>query len=684
MHHTARALVVIALVAVGFSGTATAHTYDHWPRHHEWHKPKPKPKPKKKPKVTVVDGEKAKIISLLPCSPSSKGSEPSADAFVNGGCPRNDSYLIGSLSVVVKNDSDVDAKATFTFTRDDDGKTIHISNGDTGMATLTGADPADVPAGARTVLPLRFAVAPGDELNELTGAITVAVTVGGETTDTTFPVSAKVTGLGDIALQPSTLVIFKGGGDDGVGHVDIVGPGVRTLLHHRGQAELRVRLGGDNGRSVIAKVTHLQMSPNGDADRAEADITVTKADPGKYSGDLSLWELTPGSPKLSVELRDHWSRWVAFALLLMGTLFGGVLLRLAGLARRRALLQAVLDQSLAAYKAVAPKASDIVSWNLSDLLDVGGRAVGRRDLVRLQGAKALQTSIKTARTAADLDEDAARVLDMVARIQRWLRVEPAARRLEMVQARLPKDPSPAVAQFWRALMPWTDTQLLLEAMKSEPVNSDLADSLVTRLLWQARWQHRLLAVWNLWDERRMSLDDRRDKINKIYGETPSNALDRTAGQQAALDARLDVYVAELAEDPGPPPAPADPPRDELQVDWDADANSFTGWATLDHQSYGQLLRQSVLTSRPYSLRVLGAELRRIGLVDLLVALVAACIACAIYLPTVYNDTWGTLPDALTALLAGIGGPLVVKWAALPAFQSLRLRMATAAAPPTSS
>jgi hypothetical protein len=192
-----------------------------------------------------------------------------------------------------------------------------------------------------------------------------------------------------------------------------------------------------DGRSVLATVESLTAAPN-DPDRATAKITVANVGPGRYTGDLPLWELTPGSPAVSVELQDYRSRWMAFVLLLAGTVVGGLLLRLAALARRRDLLDEVLDESLAAHHAVAPQPSGVVSWNLSALLDENGHTVGPREIVRHQGASALKTSIRTARTNSDLDKDATRVLDMVARIQRWLRVEPAARLLAMVQENVPQ------------------------------------------------------------------------------------------------------------------------------------------------------------------------------------------------------------------------------------------------------
>jgi hypothetical protein len=50
-------------------------------------------------------------------------------------------------------------------------------------------------------------------------------------------------------------------------------------------------------------------------------------------------------------------------------------------------------------------------------------------------------------------------------------------------------------------------------------------------------------------------------------------------------------------------------------------------------------------------------------------------ASVVYLVTVYSDTWGSLTDLLTAVAAGFGTAIAVQWAALPIFQSLRLRAA---------
>jgi hypothetical protein len=59
--------------------------------------------------------------------------------------------------------------------------------------------------------------------------------------------------------------------------------------------------------------------------------------------------------------------------------------------------------------------------------------------------------------------------------------------------------------------------------------------------------------------------------------------------------------------------------------------------------------------------------------DLAWSLPAILGASALYLLTIYSDSWGSLDDLLTAFTAGFGTAIAIDWAAVPIFQSLRLR-----------
>ena len=61
--------------------------------------------------------------------------------------------------------------------------------------------------------------------------------------------------------------------------------------------------------------------------------------------------------------------------------------------------------------------------------------------------------------------------------------------------------------------------------------------------------------------------------------------------------------------------------------------------------------------------------------DVLFTALLAFLAMLAYMAPLYDDTYGSGNDYLTAFIAGFGTQAVVQWALLPAFQSLRNRVA---------
>lgn len=348
------------------------------------------------------------------------------------------------------------------------------------------------------------------------------------------------------------------------------------------------------------------------------------------------------------------------------------------LARRRGIMRSALHESINAYKAVT---GNPVAWDISDLIGATQRSRGR-----LQGADAVLSSINEARSTTDLNEDNDRVLDLVARIQRWLRAEPAARRLQMVQA---QDP-PTGARPDRANLPWgasntsLDTYMLLEAAKNEPPDAAWADDLVARLLRQAVWHHSLRYAWTHGDDS-LSASDLKDLDGQSQTASVPGVMSRTAAEQELLSAELDKRMRSISLDAGPMPLPPNPAPPLVEPTWTSSPDLFIGWATLDGPSFGQLVSQSRATGRalrspskpkdqPTFER--SAWSWASGFIVVLVIIAAASLA---YLPTAYSDTWGNTTDILTAITAGLAGHIVINWTALPLFQSRRLRLSTAAA-----
>jgi hypothetical protein len=628
----------------------------------------------KAPKVTLVGGAAARTINLLPCTATPATATPSPEALGEGKCNRP--YLMGSLALGLKNVGSSAATMEIRFIREDDGHVITVPNDPEGIAIGDGRTRVRVSRGATTVVPLVFVLTSGQTLAALSGRLTVTPTAARAPTaqPVSVSVSAVPSALDAVTVQPSTVVISDPDINDGDGTVDLVGPGVRQLLAAQGAVVPHVRLAGPEG-----DVTATLGAPTEDAadpDRATAKISLssTHLAPGKYVGVIPIWPLRADGPKLPVEVDVQHPWWTALLLLMVGTLIGGVAFRLAALARRRALLREVLDESLAAYKS-ARGIGDLASYDLDGLVEP---AAGASKLSPRRGADAVRQSIAGARTSADLDQDAARVLDLVARMQRWLRIEPAARRLRDVAAASPTDAT------WRRTRVAQDTALLLMAARSEPLDAAAADTLVSHLLRQARFQNRLLALW-----RSLSGSARTTTLNALYRPTvpppegalvvvPPTVLERTVADQDAIDANLDTALLGTPVPHGTPglPNPAGPPG--VSVAWDASPSFFTGWATLDAKSFGQIVSESRVTRRSYKLSVLWSEVCRISLPDALVLLGAVGIGSLAYFPTLYTDTWGSATDLATAFLAGLLGHVVVNWAALPAFQSLRLTSTSSA------
>jgi len=163
----------------------------------------------------------------------------------------------------------------------------------------------------------------------------------------------------------------------------------------------------------------------------------------------------------------------------------------------------------------------------------------------------------------------------------------------------------------------------------------------------------------------------------------STAGTRKPEEQDALEERLDRVWRKRLGDEERPEFPEIAGEQHLDcgitpVDWDASAHLFTGWATLDEPSYGQLARRAATSSRGLFMpnpTDLMRELCLLNATDWLWTLAILAVASAAYAATTYSDTWGGWVAFASAFVAGAIGKIAVNWGALPVFQSIRLRKA---------
>ena len=618
--------------------------------------------------LTVEGGSTARTVNLRACTPSGDAPRDPARALAAGRCPKEQGgkgprpYLSGEHTLLVTN---AGSTAPLTVRYLPDGRNAAIPlPGHSNLVALeaTHRSLRELRTGAIRPLLFRFMLAPGRAPRAIDGQIQLSLAGA----SVVVPVTGAIRGFKGLAVRPTSLTMNT---DKRTEEVTLAGPDLIEFLRSGGFRDPATLLHDGAGHSTEVRLklpgaSSVARSP--EPDRAQATLELTGAHPhaGKYTGTLPISDLTPDAPTIDVELHAHWSFWWFVGLAFLGVLFGGFVRRLVALAGRRSLLTRVLDQSLEAYESVRCSGST-ASWNLNDLLD---GPPFEPSSARLQGVPGLKASISSARSTKDLDEDSDRVLEMVRRIQRWLRLEPAARRLVQVAKEAPtRDLN---GHQWRSSKTSRDTQILLELAKREPPDADAADELVARLLRQAVWHHRFREAWNSVEPADVG------RLLTLDGSLGDDAAveNRKPAEQDSLDEQLAISDVNFTE--------IKPPRETsgpgiTPVKWDASPNLFTGWATLDAQSFGQLTRQATTSARASDRPRFWAEVRALRWPDLFWTLVALALACIAYSLITYNDTWGSASDLASAFLAGLLGHITVNWAALPAFQSLRLRASKA-------
>ncbi|HEY8808979.1 MAG TPA: hypothetical protein VIM28_03055 [Solirubrobacterales bacterium] len=653
------------------------------------------------PQLEILTGTEAETVQLQVCPKT--GGVPHA-------CSKKDGrpYLGGKLTVLLHSTTK-------------EVKTVEIR-----YQPKSGTDPIALPGGSDRVfllgdvenplkmrheeslsLTIGFAVPLAESATTIDGSLIVSLK--GEKPQI-VPVSGEARTFKGVTITPSTLPMDS---EDRTATVTLEGPELVEYLRSHGSEESSAILhseGSDTAEATLTLPSAEDVEVGEHTSRAKATVTLADTDPaaGKYTGKLSLANLSTETGSVSIELHAHDCFWLLVALVLLGIVVTGFGSRLVTTASRRKLLGTVLNQTLEAFRYSA-RPGAVKAWHLDDLLD---EDPGREDSKqkaddappapkggRLQGLPALLDSISTARSSKDLDEDADRVLDMIARMQRWLRVEPVARRLSRVvekrtaTAELPTEKSKDAekpALKWGDSKTLRDTRALLRMARQEPADADKADDLVARLLFQIDWHNRMATAWDAvgkgGDPKALQKEAR--ALDEALGDD-SKPGKRELAELDGLTARLDALMGNLPKGTTAPDLPQieGEPIDEdgtelgiTPVKWEAAAHLFTGWATLDAQSYGQLSRRAATSSRALYMpgpKDVWQEARKFRLPDVYWTAAILIVTSAAYGATTYSNTWGSCADLATAFLAGSLGKVAVNWAALPIFQSIRLRKAEA-------
>lgn len=484
---------------------------------------------------------------------------------------------------------------------------------------------------------------------------------------------AEFASLTGISFEPDDLNLqVTGGGLDGGGSVNLVGPGVEQLLDRTPPFEATVLLGNDEGNRAAVTIDRLEPAGEGEV---TGKVSVSDAEPGKYTGTL---EFGPGAtaPKLPITLSVRSCILFAIGLVLLGSLLGGLLPAFSATARTRALLRIRLKSAILRLEKLydSPENDPQLLWDVS--VAMGPRpwlGQGWSSTPQVDGVGGLYTEVKWARNEDELEELGKEVDKAVGRIGRWLVVFERARELRLLLGRRVPERHGEV---------WRDTKISIgaeefldELSRINPPPDQEARALALKCIERRRWYALVLEAWTkiARAEQDQGLPDH---TRKALGEKDLSPFTTVSFPTPAEISPLGAELAKLM-------------REVIalvpEFDWSAEDPSakkleaFAISATLPDQHHPNLLGGAAAESRRLEAedqisaqkRTPEQGLKGLSVYDWLVTAALALGATFAYTVPFYTSTWGTTTDLLTALAAGFGTQVIVQWAGMPIFRAIR-------------
>jgi hypothetical protein len=578
-------------------------------------------------------------------------------------------------------------------------------------------------------IPLVFNLPPKSSPLDLNGIVALQPKQGGKPKGKPFEFTATGAGsaLQGVSVQPEKLSIeladlsgpFDSGDDTSAG-IQLQGPGVPTLFQHGTKPpRFDLLLRSNHGDEVHATLNGLAQSAS-DPNLASGTVKIHGTlGVGKYEGVTPISTLSIEAPKLTISIEAGDSFVWAVAFVFLGTLSGGLFYLMSNRKRRKSLLRDEVKSLLATYvkrrDALAEGRPDGKPplWTLDRYLGDEGHwyEVKWNAIPEFDGAvRTIWSNIHWARSDGDLDGVATQVAELKARIVRWLTVANSVVALELATK---LQPDSLVGEEWKDLLtPKASDFLLAFTREFEPPDDKATKSLIDRIDRQAHWHTAFARTWHARAVLKRDVNNDRDKT--VYDQVHRDAvnglkledLDRGASpesgrdptKQTELEQDLGRYLTKIKEiykgseslelPAASPEAIGALPEQALPV-------NATGAV------YGEVDRAMVepilIDPRPAPTGVakaravvrgnsgsdhkgkrikpaIGAILWR----DSAWTVVVALVSSAAYIPTIYNPTWGTPADYVSAFCAGFIGKAAVNWAAAPLFQSLQATKAPAA------
>jgi hypothetical protein len=431
--------------------------------------------------------------------------------------------------------------------------------------------------------------------------------------------------------------------------VTLRGDGARRLMEDGREPEATGILHTGSGATITARLQDLTADGNGVV-TGTVDLTEID-DSGEYKGVLAVAPGGEGAAQIPLTVNVRNSFLFAFIAVLLGAALAYVMRWREQIGLRRRRLRGRLDVAIRRYEKLRDehKGEEPASFDLATLL---GDQPWDSPVPDAAGIGALRYDIEQAEQDADWGQLTRRVDHYVSTISRWLEVERAVEHAsDLAASEVPELDGHRIerTQCWAQL-----DALITEADSKEVLKS--CHNYLRRLEGQVKLYREFSALWNRKLEIQQRHDVDREKLDAI---DVCAALDgvpapdsRTAKDLA--DARSELRRLQLELDELTPEI--EPPRLAPGA-YKATKTGPVGKLarrpaqTWDSPLTAELVDERNKRAKQHRQRRLWAPFNRY---DLLWTFVAIAVASVGYALTLYDDTWGSAVDFLTAFAAGFG------------------------------
>jgi hypothetical protein len=633
------------------------------------------------------------------------GTGASAETVKVAGQPNG--TFTGATSVPLSNSSRTRVDVTVAYYAQKPSSSVNLT-----------AHPLSVPGKGSAVLTLKAVITPPAVPSDLNGTVVITERDAKHEKLGTLPLAVQGALIipTDVAFEPSDITLqvtlgqwFKAAGETQT--VRIRGPGVAQLVNTLNAladaGDIGTLLLSDgSGQQTLVQLSRPTLIGPG---LAEVTVCVRGAEhcgtntpsPGAYTGTFSLSPGEADAPTLKVTVNSRYWLVLPIVLVLVGAILGGLLPAWTATARTKNTLRDDLRSYLAAYQRARPKdPSDRAAWDMTPLLGdeenwYTKRYTGAPDA---KGVAPLWAHIHSA-SAGDLDQDAAAVTELTSEVTAWMQAEPLAAALATLRDNPPED---RVGHRWQDTQVRDDTAILLDEVRNVvPPDAAGAAEYVRRLSAQLRFHQEYVHAWELCrrlDKRPASNEEKHDNA-EAWKSAELDAFDKQvvaspeADRKPSAQSRLNLELADVTEAierllsaPGQDASPADADismtarqrvtvADQLVRRRSVELVAKT--AGVDRgvvQEVSAELAPVIEARAPQPVDEVSSSwfTHLLDTTDILLTGVIAAGTAAAYILPAYTATWGSAQDWAAALAAGIGGQVVIKWAALPALRSKRL------------